>query len=91
MKKYFLVIIAVFSLFTKSFAQDSNVVNRIKTHINFLASDALEGRQTGSRGEELARNYLLEYYEKNLPCVTATVQKFNFSVKANPHDTIAIM
>lgn len=89
MKKYFLVTIVVFSLFTKSFAQDSNVVNRIKKHISFLASDALEGRQTGSRGEELARNYLLEYYEKNLPCVTATVQKFNFSVKANPHDTIA--
>jgi hypothetical protein len=88
MKKYFLIIIAVFSLFTKSYAQDSNVVNRIKKHINFLASDALEGRQTGSPGEEQARNYLINYYEKTIYCATVSTQKFTFSVRENPHDTL---
>lgn len=90
MKKILAALSFLFTLVPKQiYAQDTSVVNRIKQHIYFLASDALEGRQTGSHGEEMARNYLLEYYEKNLPKATATVQQFTFSVKANPHDTIA--
>lgn len=89
MKKNLILVFILSMCFTLANAQDSALVNRLKKHIYFLASDVLEGRQTGSRGEELARNYLLDYYEKNLPCVTASIQRFNFSVKANPHDTIA--
>jgi len=35
----------------------------IKSHVQFLASDILEGRRTGSHGEEMAMNYLINQYK----------------------------
>lgn len=34
----------------------------LKKHIEFLADDRLEGRRTGTRGEELARQYIAEQF-----------------------------
>ena len=31
---------------------------RIRAHVEFLASDTLEGRDTGSRGHQIAANYV---------------------------------
>lgn len=39
-------------------AQDSITGDRIRAHIRFLASDLLEGRGVGTRGGELATNYI---------------------------------
>ena len=36
--------------------------NAIKAHIDFLASDALEGRETGSRGFDIAANYVASQF-----------------------------
>jgi hypothetical protein len=38
--------------------------SRIKAHLEFLADDALEGRDTGSRGYEIAANYVSAEFKK---------------------------
>jgi len=43
---------------TAAGAQDSITGDRIRAHIRFLASDLLEGRGVGTRGGELATNYI---------------------------------
>ncbi|MCX6319123.1 MAG: M20/M25/M40 family metallo-hydrolase [Bacteroidetes bacterium] len=42
--------------------QDPTTGN-LKKHIEFLADDKLEGRRTGTKGEELAREYIKEQFE----------------------------
>lgn len=37
---------------------DKETLTRLQTHIKYLAGDALEGRRTGSPGEELAMQYI---------------------------------
>lgn len=39
-------------------------VNRIKSHLFFLADDLLEGRDTGSQGHEIASLYIASEFEK---------------------------
>ena len=65
----------------------------LKKHISYLASDELQGRLTGSKGEELAANYLVKelkslgvkpYDGKNY------IQKFDYKVRLNPHDSTQI-
>lgn len=72
----------------KEVINDSN----LKAHIKYLASDELEGRLTGSIGEEKAANYIatefrklgLKPYDKNY------TQKFNYKVRLNPHDSTSV-
>ncbi len=44
------------------FAQ-STVANRMKEHIVYLSSEALEGRETGKKGEQLAAEYVVEQFK----------------------------
>lgn len=37
----------------------------LKTHLYIVASDEMEGRETGSAGQKKAGNYLISQYEKN--------------------------
>ena len=37
----------------------------LKTHLTIVASDEMEGRETGSKGQKKAGNYLISQYEKN--------------------------
>ena len=69
-------------------AQHINSEN-IKTHISYLASDKLEGRAPGTKGEKLAIKYIKKQFksfklkgkgEKNFG------QTFDYSITANPHD-----
>jgi len=59
---------------------DTQTTDNIKAHIQYLADDKLEGRRTGTPGEELAMNYIseqfkaigllpkgTEYYPQNFP------------------------
>lgn len=41
---------------------DKTILNNLQTHINYLADDKLEGRRTGSKGEKLAYEYLVNAY-----------------------------
>lgn len=44
--------------------KDKKVVKQLKTDIGYLASDALEGRRTGSDGERKAADYIIAAYTK---------------------------
>jgi Zn-dependent M28 family amino/carboxypeptidase len=37
----------------------------LKTHLTIVASDKMEGRETGSKGQKLAGKYLIETYKNN--------------------------
>jgi len=41
---------------------NAELINNLKQHISILASDSLEGRRTGTRGELLAMDYLVKQY-----------------------------
>ncbi|MFW2343619.1 M20/M25/M40 family metallo-hydrolase [Brevundimonas sp.] len=43
-------------------SDDAQVARRMEAHVTFLASDALEGRDTGSRGYELAALYVESHF-----------------------------
>ena len=43
---------------------DSPAAERIRAHVEFLASDLLEGRDTGSRGHEIAANYVASEFRQ---------------------------
>lgn len=63
----------------------------LKKHISYLASDDLKGRLTGSKEEQKAADYLsaqlkslgLKPYDGK-----SYLQKFDYKVRLNPHDTI---
>jgi len=70
---------------------ETNQENRIKEDVTFLASDELEGRQTGTEGEKKAAAYISNRFkELNLqPKGTQNyLQPFSFRPKTNPHDEV---
>lgn len=44
---------------------NSITADELKTHLTIVASDKMEGRETGSSGQKLAGKYLIEQYKKN--------------------------
>lgn len=44
---------------------DKKIVKSLKKHISFLADDKLEGRRTGTAGEQKAYAYISRQFEKN--------------------------
>ena len=42
---------------------DTQALDNIKAHIQYLADDKLEGRRTGTPGEELAMNYIISQFK----------------------------
>lgn len=65
--------------------------NNLKKYITYLASDELKGRLTGSKGEELASNYIVNELKslKLKPFNGKFLHPFTYSVRLNPHDTIS--
>ncbi len=49
---------------TPAVARNSIVLNDLKQHISFLASDTLEGREAGTRGGQAAAAYLANEFRK---------------------------
>lgn len=43
---------------------NAQLVANLKTHIQYLADDKLEGRRAGSRGEDIAMQYIIEQYKE---------------------------
>ena len=43
---------------------DIQITENLKTHIQFLADDKLEGRRTGTNGEELAMQYISKQFKE---------------------------
>ena len=44
--------------------ENKDVIKNIKKHITFLADDKLEGRRTGSKGEQIAAGYISKAFKK---------------------------
>ncbi|WP_439127872.1 M28 family peptidase [Polaribacter sp.] len=68
-----------------------NQEERIKEDVTFLASDALEGRQTGTEGEKKAANYISNRFKElglQPKGTSEFLQAFTFKPKTNPHDEV---
>ena len=81
----------IFLFLLVSCKSEINKENQIKEDVAFLASDFLEGRQTGTRGEKEAAKYISNRF-KELGLVPKGTKKFlqpfTFKPKTNPHDEI---
>lgn len=65
--------------------------NKIKEDVSFLADDKLEGRQTGTRGEILASEYLVKRFETiglQPKGTEGYLQPFSFKPKTDPHGEV---
>lgn len=66
-------------------------IETLKEDVEFLSSDALEGRQTGTKGEEVAAKYIakrfndLKLQEKG---TNGYFQTFSFKPKTDPHSEV---
>ncbi len=68
MKSFFLFLLTLISISVsaqKLNKQDKLSLQNITDHVVFLADDKLEGRRTGTKGEELAYQYIVEQFQKN--------------------------
>ena len=66
MKKFFLLLLVIASFNCKaSNDPDSITLNEINAMVSFLASDELQGRDTGSQGIETAAKYIEDYFKTN--------------------------
>lgn len=64
----YLLFILLFSAFGNLFAQnliktDEETINSLEQNLSYLASDRLEGRLMGSRGEKLAYEFLIDNFQ----------------------------
>ena len=65
--------------------------NRIFDDINYLADDELEGRQTGSEGEQIAADYIANRFKTlNIDSkgTNRYFQDFSFNKSSNPHEQV---
>ena len=87
--KYLITII--FLLVLVSCRKETQKTITIKDDISFLADDALEGRQTGTDGEQAAANYIAERF-KNIGATPKGTdgyfQPFSFKPKTDPHQEV---
>ena len=81
----------IFLSFIVSCKPVTNQESRIKEDVTFLASDELEGRQTGTKGEIAAANYIQKRFkelELQPKGTNGFLQPFTFKPKTNPHDEV---
>ena len=65
--------------------------NKIKADVAYLADDKLEGRQTGTEGEQIAAAYIAKRFEELGLSPKGTdgfYQAFTFVPKISPHDEV---
>ncbi len=60
---FLLLFVSFFSLAQKQNKGDRQLIKNLKLHVQFLASDVLEGRRAGSEGEQKAVDYIIAQYE----------------------------
>lgn len=87
-KKIIIAVTSIVGFVTTVSAQTE--IGNIKKHIQFLASDKLEGRGTSSSGEEKAAKYIANYFKKLKLEPKGTKDyffDFTFKKNPNPHDT----
>ena len=55
----FLVLFCSVNVFSQQTKEDKKIIQALKTHIYFLSDDKMEGRRTGTAGEKLAYEYIV--------------------------------
>jgi aminopeptidase YwaD len=55
--------VSIFGLAQKQNKSDRQLIKNLKLHVQYLASDVLEGRRAGSLGEQKAVDYIIAQYE----------------------------
>jgi aminopeptidase YwaD len=60
----FLLFVALLGQAQKLKKADKAIVQSLKSHIEYLASDKLEGRRAGTRGESLAAEYISKQFQQ---------------------------
>jgi hypothetical protein len=89
-----LFICVVFLFFTNAKAQDSialrysNLIkpDEIKSYLEVLSSDSLEGRETGKRGQKRATRYISNHFQSvklSKPLLNSYTQDIFLSIQAN--------
>jgi hypothetical protein len=63
MKNIRYLVLLFFSVFNLAFAQQ-NLKEQLSAHVYYLSDDRLEGRATGSEGEQLALKYISNYFKE---------------------------
>lgn len=84
-------ILVLFLGFLISCQLNINQEERIKEDVIFLASDDLEGRQTGTAGEKKAAAYISKRFDELGLQTKGTekyLQPFTFKPKTNPHEEV---
>lgn len=84
-------ILILFLAISHSCSPEMNQETRINEDVSFLASDALEGRQTGTKVEKKAAAYISKRFKEIgiQPKGTQNyLQPFSFKPKTNPHDEV---
>jgi hypothetical protein len=69
---------------------DTKVIS-IKEDVTYLSDDRLEGRQTGTKGEQAAADYIANRFKSLGLAPKGTeeyLQKFSFKPKTNPHQVV---
>ena len=72
-------------------AQNKEVIDKMIEEVNYLASDKLEGRETGTESEKLAARYIRDKFKEYnvLPKGTdGYFQYFEATIKSQPHSEV---
>ena len=86
MSNLILIILIICFGFTSYSQQDK--IEQLQNDVNYLASDELKGRETGTEGEKLAASYIIGEFEKigvEPKGSDGYNQSFDITPKANPH------
>ena len=89
-KPIYILVILFYS--TTSFAQESIkfsetiLVEDLQKHLNILASDSLEGRETGKKGQKMAADYIMNHFKNiGIPPYKNNSYYQKFRVKNSRH------
>ena len=90
MNKYIIIILLLFSF--KLFSQDNIKFSKtilkkdLEKHLNILASDSLEGRETGKKGQKMAAEYIKNHFINiGIPPYKKNKYFQKFKVKSDRH------
>lgn len=90
-RQILLSLLTIFISFTIAYAQPQSAMQQLKTDVVYLASDYLEGRESGMKGAQMAAEYIAWRFEQmGLEAkgdLGSWYNEFEFNFKAHPHDT----
>ena len=86
--------LAKFILFISIISCQQNITyeNRINDDVNYLSNEKLEGRKTGSNGEQIAADYIADRFKSlkiEAKGTNTYFQDLSFNKPSNPHDQVS--